>query len=54
VKITHFYMSQKAESWQTYRGTTQTNGKNEKPITFFPGETEMGDGILFCISAQKS
>jgi hypothetical protein len=35
-------MRQKAETWQTYRGTTQTNGKNPKPTRCCPGDPKLG------------
>jgi hypothetical protein len=28
IKLTHFCIAQVAEIWQTYRGITQTKGKN--------------------------
>jgi hypothetical protein len=46
-KMTHFYMRQKAETSQTYRGTPQTKGENLKPRKFCPWGSEMGDGVLF-------
>jgi hypothetical protein len=42
-KLTHFQIRQEAEICQTYRGTTQTIGKNLKPGIFYPGGYEMGD-----------
>jgi hypothetical protein len=42
--ITHFYMRWKAETWQTYRGATQTNGKNPILGKFCRGGSEIGDG----------
>jgi len=35
---------EKAEIWQTYRGTNQTKGKTLKPTKFFSQESKMGDG----------
>jgi hypothetical protein len=37
-------MRQKAEIWQTCRGTTQDREKNVKPGEFFPRWCEMGAG----------
>jgi hypothetical protein len=52
-KITHFFTRWKPETWQTYRGTSQTNGKNLKPGTFCAGgpKWEMENAMFFNILA---
>jgi hypothetical protein len=46
-------MRQKAETWQTYRGTTQTTGINPKPRKFCPGGPILGTNLLLYRCAKK-